>query len=54
MPLHVRLERFRALNISVRNLQGQILGRVPGNATAERIEARLVEIEAIAMFRTVI
>ena len=42
--LQIRLEPFRALDVAVRNLQGQVRRRVPGNAAAIGIEARLIEI----------
>ena len=47
MTLHVRLERFRAFDVTVRNLQRQILHWVPGHAAAVGIEPRPVEVIAI-------
>ena len=35
MPFQVGLERFGAFDVTVRNLQRQILRRVPGNPAAE-------------------
>src|SRR5438094_10110908 len=47
MPVDVRVERFGALDVTVRNLQGQILRRIPGNAAAVRIELGLIEIVTV-------
>src|SRR5882724_11587867 len=47
MPFQVRLEGFGALDITVRNLQRQILRRVPGNTSAVRIELGLIKIVAV-------
>ena len=47
MTLHVRFERFRAFDVTVRDLQRQVFRRVPGNSAAVGIEPRPVEIIAI-------
>ena len=47
MSIHIGFERFRALDVAVRELKRQILRRVPGDAAAEGIEARAIEIVTI-------
>src|SRR5437667_12043604 len=47
MPCQVWLERFRAFDVTVRNLQCKILRRVPGDAAAVGIESWLIEIVAV-------
>ena len=47
VSIYIWLERFRALDVTVRHLQRQILGRVPGNTAAKRIETRPIEIVAV-------
>src|SRR5437667_10720641 len=44
MPFQVWLERFSAFDVTVRNLQCQILRRVPVDAAAVGIESWLIEI----------
>ena len=47
MFLGLRLDRFGTLQISVRQLQRELVGRVPRNASAERVEPRPIEIVAV-------
>src|SRR6266566_2441905 len=47
MDVYLRLGFFRAFDVAIRNLQRQILSRVPGNPTAVRIEAWLIEVVTI-------
>ena len=44
MLLQIRLEPFRALDVAVRKLQGQVRRWVPGNAATVGIEAWPIEI----------
>src|ERR1044072_1069356 len=44
MDVYLRLGLFRAFDIAIRSLQREICGRVPGDAAAVGIKARLVEV----------
>src|SRR5436853_5830898 len=45
--LNVRLERFRAFEITVRNLESKIGYRIPRNASTVRIKAGTIEVVTI-------
>src|SRR3989454_2659895 len=47
MSFQVRLECFWALDVTIRDLQRQILRRVPGDAAAVGIEFWLIKIVAV-------
>ena len=44
MPVEFRIDGFWAFDVTVRNLQRQILRRIPGESAAVGIELRLIEI----------
>jgi hypothetical protein len=47
MDVCLGVERFGAFDVAERTLQREILGRVPGNPAAVRIETRPIEIVTV-------